>query len=66
MITEQNLKTAIDNWRTGHYGEDFCEDELLVCPICGEEVNELYYNNYTNETVGCSCCIELKYSYEII
>lgn len=60
MITEQNLKSAIDNWRTGHYGEDDYYDEPFVCPICGEKAYELYYNNRTSEIVGCDYCIEIK------
>ena len=68
MITEQNLKTAIDNWKTGHYGEDYYgrNTESVICPVCGEDTYELYKNTHTNEIVGCNYCIELKYSYEII
>lgn len=57
----------IDDYITGHYGEDmyYDEDEVRYCPVCGEEAHEFFYNNYTNDIIGCSGCVEPRNSNEI-
>ena len=59
---ENVLRNMIDNYITGHYGEDMYEDAGTVyCPVCGEEVQELFYNDYNNDIVGCENCVRFKH-----
>lgn len=55
-MNDPSLSSAIDDYRTGRYGENYYSRTKCVCPICGEEVNILIYNDYTQEYVGCECC----------
>ena len=32
------------------------EEELAVCPVCGEECETAYYDRY-GDVVGCDCCL---------
>ena len=61
-----SLSQLIDDYKTGHYGEDEYGDcKPSTCPVCDEETYELFYNNYTDEIVGCQNCVSLKYTNEI-
>lgn len=36
-----------------------------VCPVCGEECNEVYtYTN--NEIIGCDCCVNIRDAWECV
>lgn len=39
-------------------------EEMPVCPVCGEEVNELYISSETREVVGCPHCVKPTDAFE--
>ena len=51
-----SLGGIIDDYKTGHYGEDQYEDGYGICPVCGADTLTLIYNDFTEKIVGCDCC----------
>ncbi len=58
---ENVLRNMIDEHVTGHYGEDIFDARTIYCPVCGEEVQKLFYNDYNREIVGCESCIVFRH-----
>ena len=54
------------------YGDRICEGcgecqepDEYICPICGEEIEDLYINN-DGEIVGCEMCITEKKAWDVL
>lgn len=47
---------AMERMRTGNYGDDYENEEIAVCPVCGAEAEYFYIYN-GDECIGCSECL---------
>ena len=45
---------AMEQARTGYYGEDYYAREYEECPVCGQHEPYCFYLDINDECVGCS------------
>ncbi len=48
---------AMEEARTGCYGDCYGEREAMRCPVCGAYEPEYYYLDDDEECLGCSECV---------
>lgn len=41
-------------------------DPVIVCPICGQECEDLYVVESTGDVVGCDQCVRKKDALDVI
>lgn len=44
---------------------DCCNSKKIYCPVCGEELingDELYFQEFSDEIIGCSNCVYTQYA----
>ena len=44
-------------------GCGLCQGDIPICPVCGEECEEVY-KNIENDIVGCNQCVTKSDAYE--
>lgn len=59
------LRDHPDIERAEATGYGYTDAEQPVCPVCGEECNELYFDIY-RKIVGCDNCIETRDAWECL
>ena len=60
-MNDPNLPYVGERYRTGNYGEDdYGNQETFVCPMCGCDSVTVYFNEHTNEIVGCEEFVKVQ------